>query len=57
MVKKIVHLADIHIRTFRMHDEYKDVFKNLLTDLKELLSDYKREEISRQRIRATNFII
>jgi len=45
MVKKIVHLADIHIRTFRMHDEYKDVFKNLLTDLKELLSDYKREEI------------
>lgn len=45
MIKKIVHLADIHIRTFRMHDEYKDVFKNLLTDLKELLSDYKREEI------------
>lgn len=45
MVKRICHLADIHIRTFRMHDEYKDVFKNLLTDLKELLSDYKREEI------------
>lgn len=45
MVKKIVHLADIHIRTFRMHDEYKDVFKNLLSDLKELLSDYQREEI------------
>lgn len=45
MVKKIVHLADIHIRTFRLHDEYKDVFKTLLNDLKELLSEYQRDEI------------
>ncbi len=45
MVKKIVHLADIHIRTFRMHDEYLDVFKTLMTDLTNLLVDYKREEI------------
>lgn len=45
MVKKIVHLADIHIRTFRMHDEYKDVFKQLISDLTDLLVDYNREEI------------
>lgn len=45
MIKKVVHLADIHIRTFRMHDEYKDVFKSLLVDLRELLVDYQREEI------------
>ena len=45
MVKAVVHLADIHIRTFRLHDEYKDVFKTLLKDLRELLSDYQREEI------------
>ncbi|TXG85946.1 MAG: hypothetical protein E6R13_01395 [Spirochaetes bacterium] len=45
MVKKIVHLADIHIRTFRMHDEYKDVFKTLISDLTTLLADYSREEI------------
>jgi len=45
MVKKIVHLADIHIRTFRMHDEYLDVFKTLMADLTDLLVDYKREEI------------
>lgn len=44
-IKKIVHLADIHIRTFRMHDEYKEVFKNLMKDLKDLLSDYNRDEI------------
>ena len=45
MIKKVVHLADIHIRTLRMHDEYKDVFKSLLKDLRELLVDYSREEI------------
>jgi DNA repair exonuclease SbcCD nuclease subunit len=45
MVKKIVHLADIHIRTFRMHDEYKDVFKKLIADLTEMLMEYQREEI------------
>jgi predicted MPP superfamily phosphohydrolase len=45
MVKKIVHLADIHIRTFRMHDEYRDVFKTLISDLTGLLSEYKRDEI------------
>lgn len=45
MVKKIIHLADIHLRTFRMHEEYMSVFKNLMSDLTELLSDYKKEEI------------
>ncbi len=43
MIKKVVHLADIHIRTLRMHDEYKDVFKTLLKDLRELLVDYSRD--------------
>ena len=45
MVKKIVHLADIHIRTFRMHEEYMSVFKKLMSDLTDLLVDYKKEEI------------
>ncbi len=45
MVKKIVHLADIHIRTLRLHDEYKDVFKSLMKDVKELISGYEREEV------------
>lgn len=45
MVKKVIHLADIHLRTMRLHDEYRDVFKTLITDLTELLKDYKREEI------------
>lgn len=45
MIKKIVHIADIHIRTFRLHDEYSEVFKTFLSDLTDLLKDYKREEI------------
>ena len=45
MVKKIVHLADIHIRTYRLHDEYKEVFKKLIEQLTDLLKDYKKEEI------------
>lgn len=45
MIKKIVHLADIHIRTMRLHDEYKEVFVTLLGQVTELLKDYERDEI------------
>ena len=45
MIKKIVHTADWHIRTMRFHDEYKKVFNKLISDLTDLLVDYKREEI------------
>lgn len=45
MVKAIVHCADIHIRTYRLHEEYKEVFKTLIEDLYVLLKDYKKEEI------------
>jgi DNA repair exonuclease SbcCD nuclease subunit len=45
MIKKIVHLADIHIRTYRLHEEYKEVFKTLISDLTEQLKDYNRDEI------------
>jgi DNA repair exonuclease SbcCD nuclease subunit len=45
MVKAIAHLADIHIRTYRLHEEYKEVFKTLIEDLYVLLKGYKKEEI------------
>jgi hypothetical protein len=45
MIKKIIHTGDIHIRTLRFHDEYKDVFKNFIKDTKELVSGYAREEV------------
>jgi DNA repair exonuclease SbcCD nuclease subunit len=45
MVKKVIHLADIHIRTMRMHDEYKEVFVSLIKQVTELVQDFEREEI------------
>jgi len=44
-VNVVVHLADIHIRTYRYHEEYKKVFLNLFNDIKKLVEGYKREEI------------
>ena len=45
MIKKIIHVADIHIRTYRLHDEYKDVFKTFIAQVKDLVKDYTRDEI------------
>jgi len=45
MIKKIVHLADIHIRTYRHHDEYEEVFENLYAKCKELTKDYDYDEV------------
>jgi DNA repair exonuclease SbcCD nuclease subunit len=45
MIKKVIHLADIHIRTFRLHSEYKEVINNLLVQIKELVKDYEQEEV------------
>lgn len=45
MVKFVVHLADIHIRTFRLHDEYKEVFVTLIKDISSLIKGYSRDEI------------
>lgn len=45
MVKVIIHCADIHIRNYRLHDEYKEVFDTFLSDVREKTGGYKREEI------------
>ncbi len=45
MVKKVIHIADIHIRTYRMHDEYGAAFKTFLKNIRELVKGYDREEV------------
>jgi DNA repair exonuclease SbcCD nuclease subunit len=45
MIKKVVHIADVHIRTMRMHDEYKEVFVKLISQVIELVEDFEREEV------------
>ena len=40
MIRKIIHIADLHIRTFQMHDLYKEQFTKLLDSInKELYSN------------------
>ena len=33
---KLIHLGDIHIEPLRRHEEYKNVFKKLYSELKEI---------------------
>lgn len=45
IIRKVLHLADLHLRTYKLHDEYKDVFNRLLTQITNLVKNYNREEI------------
>lgn len=45
MVKKIIHTADIHIRTFRMHDEYKEILNTFINMCAELAHGFKYGEV------------
>lgn len=45
MIKKIIHVADVHIRTYRMHDEYKEVFQKFIDEITEYCKDYEHDEI------------
>jgi DNA repair exonuclease SbcCD nuclease subunit len=33
-IKTIYHIADVHIRNLKRHDEYKEVFQKLYSDIK-----------------------
>jgi len=45
MIKKIVHVSDIHIRTNEYHELYDSQIQILVDDLKEKLKDYQKKEI------------
>lgn len=45
MIKKIIHIADVHIRTYRMHDEYKEVFEQFIKDVKDYCKDFEFDEV------------
>jgi len=44
-VLKVIHCADIHIRTFRMHEEYKEAFQKFIDEVKDYCKDFDYEEI------------
>ena len=45
MIKKVVHLADSHIRTYRMHSDYEAMFKELYSKCREITQDFGYEEV------------
>lgn len=45
MIKKIIHISDIHIRTYKYHKEYKEVFENFYRDAKESVKDFEYNEV------------
>ena len=45
MIKKIIHLADIHLRTFKLHKEYSEAFDETINQINKLTQDYQRNEI------------
>ena len=44
-IKKIIHVADIHIRTYKMLDVYKEVFKTFFKECREICKDYEYGEV------------
>jgi DNA repair exonuclease SbcCD nuclease subunit len=51
MVKRIIHIADIHIRTIQMHDLYKEQFEKLLKELSLKVFDWAEEGVNWDEIR------
>jgi DNA repair exonuclease SbcCD nuclease subunit len=45
MVKKIIHIADLHIRTIQLHDLYKRQFEILLYNIEHDTKEFRREQI------------
>jgi DNA repair exonuclease SbcCD nuclease subunit len=45
MIKRIIHIADIHIRTIQLHDLYKKQFEIFIYELQKQTKDYSPEEI------------
>ena len=51
MVKKIIHIADLHIRTIQMHDLYREQFETLIDEIREHNIVWNQEGIVYEEIR------
>ena len=38
-ITKVIHLADIHLRNFKRHDEYKEIFQKFLSEAKNISNE------------------
>lgn len=51
MIKKIVHIADLHIRTIQLHDLYKQQFETFLENLNKHAAEWTEQGIQWDEIR------
>lgn len=51
MIKKIIHIADIHIRTIQLHDLYKNQFIKLIKEIQNHYIKWREEGLSWENIR------
>lgn len=51
MVKKVIHIADLHIRTIQLHELYKKQFELLLEEIGGHVSKWSSEGITKEEIR------
>ena len=51
MVKKIIHIADLHIRTIQMHDLYREQFETLIDEIRQHNILWHQEGIRYEEIR------
>jgi DNA repair exonuclease SbcCD nuclease subunit len=51
MVKKIIHIADLHIRTIQMHDLYKEQFTKLVKEIQDHYIKWREEGLTLENIR------
>ena len=43
MIKKLFHIADLHFRTYKRHDECRDVCEKFIEEVKEYITTNKLE--------------
>lgn len=51
MIKKIIHIADLHIRTIQMHELYKEQFEKLIVEIREHSAQWTSEGVKWDEIR------
>ena len=44
MIKKLIHISDIHFRTYKRHDEYQVVLEQFLNEIDLLTKKYSFDE-------------
>lgn len=45
MIKKLIHISDIHVRTYKRHQEYREVISQFISEAKEIANHYEYDEV------------